>query len=101
MNATNARDISYCTRYVNSLINNLSLLSKYVLRPTSEELQALCKDISDIGMPLDDTTMQMLIYGPVTTKLADNPSYKRMVKRLQNIHILTIEEDNSQYGGMY
>lgn len=82
-----------CREYARSLINNLSLLSKYVLVPTEEEWNNICQCLDNLqakGHRLDDLRMRQLIYGsPVIDRDPDFLSLKLLVKKINKKQNLT------------
>lgn len=79
-----------CREYARSLINNLSLLSHYVLVPTDTQTRTICrylKNLSDKGFILDDYNMRQLING--TDILNNDPDFTTLKQLIKKIKVRT------------
>ena len=102
MNKSKIEIVENCRDYARSLINNISLLSGYVLKPSNLEISNICAELNTIQAEGFDLTREantkILIHG-TNRQLETMPAYIRIKTILGKIKKITIEEDNSQYGG--
>jgi hypothetical protein len=75
-----------CRHYARSLINNLSLLSGYVLVPEDSQLDKFCEYLATIRKTHqtdDETLMEHLING--TPELNVDPTYRQLKELVTQI----------------
>ncbi len=95
--------VDTCREYARSLINNISLLSGYVLSPNALDISNICAELETLqaaGFDLrSEANTKLLIHG-TAEELEYMPAYIRLKSILGGLRKITMEEDNSQYGGM-
>ena len=81
--------MSECKDYAYSLINNLSLLSGYILKPTVNEINQICFHLETMkeegSIRYNDNDMRNLINGTLT--LNKNPNYNVLKKIISNLSV--------------
>ena len=81
--------MSECKDYAHSLINNLSLLSGYVLKPTINEMDQICSHLEIMkregSIKFNDNDMRKLING--TASLNKNTHYNVLKNIISNLSV--------------